>query len=112
MCAGQAIAGVAFGAAFTASLRLVFPLAPEHERAAVVAALYTVSYLAFGIPIVIAGQLTAPLGVVPTVSLYAAVTVILAAASLFAQFRLARSPSRVAQAGFPLGTGIEERRGG
>jgi predicted MFS family arabinose efflux permease len=50
MCAGQAIAGVAFGAAFTASLRLVFPLAPEHERAAVVAALYMVSYLAFGIP--------------------------------------------------------------
>lgn len=102
MCAGQAVAGVAFGAAFTASLRLVFPRAPEHERAAVVAALYLVSYLAFGIPIVIAGQLTAPLGVVPTVSLYAAVTVVLAVISLIAQFRLAFDPG--SRAPLPDGT--------
>jgi hypothetical protein len=36
MFVGQAIAGVAFGAAFTAALRLIFPLAAADERAGVV----------------------------------------------------------------------------
>ena len=67
MFVGQAIAGVGFGASFTAALRLIFPLAPPHQRAGVVAVIYIVSYVAFGVPIVIAGLLTEPLGVVPTV---------------------------------------------
>ena len=55
MIVGQVIAGVGFGAAFTAALRLILPLAAEHQRAGVVAAIYVVSYVAFGVPIVIAG---------------------------------------------------------
>jgi MFS family permease len=95
MIIGQAIAGVGFGASFTASLRLIFPLAAPHQRAGVVAGIYLVSYIAFGVPIVIAGELTGPLGEVPTVSSYTALTVLLALISLIAQIRIKRSARSV-----------------
>ncbi|TCC57789.1 MFS transporter [Kribbella pittospori] len=90
MIIGQAIAGIGFGAAFTAALQLIFPLAAPHQRAGVVAAIYLVSYLALGIPVVIAGQLSGPIGEVPAVTSYTAVTVVLAFVSLIAQLRLKR----------------------
>lgn len=90
MMIGQAIAGVGFGASFTAALRLVFPLAAPHQRAGVVSGIYLVSYVALGVPIVIAGELTGPLGVVPAVAWYTALTLLLALISLVAQIRLQR----------------------
>ena len=90
MIIGQAIAGVGFGASFTAALRLIFPLAAAHQRAGVVAAIYVVSYLAFGLPIVIEGQLVEPLGEIPAVVCYTALAVLLALTSLIAQSRLSR----------------------
>jgi MFS family permease len=92
MIAGQALAGVGFGACFTASLVLIFPLAPAHQRAAVIAVIYIIAYVAFGVPVVIAGQLSDTLGLVPTVLWYSAVTVFLALFSLAAQRRLTRKP--------------------
>lgn len=90
MLIGQAIAGVGFGACFAATLRLVLPLAATHQRAAVAATIFLVSYLAFGAPVVVAGRLTGSFGVVPTVLWYSAVSALLALVSLRAQFRLAR----------------------
>ena len=90
MISGQAIAGVGFGASFTASLRLIFPLAAANQRAGVVAVIYIISYVALGVPIVIAGELAGPLGLVPTVFWYSAVTVLLALVSLGAQLKLGR----------------------
>jgi MFS family permease len=85
MIVGQVIAGVGFGAAFSASLRLIFPLAAAHQRAGIVAGIYVVAYVAFGLPVVVAGRLAAPLGLVPTVAWYGAVTVLLALVGLVAQ---------------------------
>ena len=90
MIIGQAIAGVGFGASFTAALRLIFPLAATHQRAGVVGGIYLVSYVAFGVPVVVAGQLASPFGQVPTVFWYTTVTVLLALVSLRAQMRLGR----------------------
>jgi MFS family permease len=90
MFVGQAIAGLGFGAAFTAALGLIIPLVAAHQRAAVVAGIYVVSYVGLGVPVVIAGQLTGVLGVVATVGWYSAVVVILALVSLGAQRRLER----------------------
>ncbi|MFD6194372.1 MFS transporter [Streptomyces sp. NPDC060275] len=90
MITGQAIAGVGFGASFTAALRLIFPLAEPYQRAGVVAAIYLVSYLAFGLPIVVEGQLVEPLGEIPAVVCYTTLTIILAFISLVAQARLKR----------------------
>jgi MFS family permease len=90
MFAGQAVAGLAFGAAFTAALGLVIPLVAAHQRAGVVAGIYVVSYLGLGVPVVLAGQLTDVLGVVPTVGWYSAVVIFLALLSLLAQEHLKR----------------------
>ncbi|GAA4563854.1 MFS transporter [Micromonospora coerulea] len=90
MIIGQAIAGVGFGASFTAALRLIFVLAAAHQRAGVVGGIYVVSYVAFGVPIVIEGQLAGPLGEVPAVVCYTALTVLLALISLVAQIRIKR----------------------
>jgi MFS family permease len=92
MMVGQAIAGIGFGASFTAALRLIFPLAAANQRAGVVSVIYIVSYIAFGVPIVIAGQLAGSVGLVATVYGYSAVTVLLAVISLWAQMRLGRVP--------------------
>jgi hypothetical protein len=108
MIIGQAIAGVGFGASFTASLRLIFPLAAAHQRAGVVAGIYLVSYIAFGVPIVIAGQLAGTLGEVSTVTWYSALTVLLALVSLIAQIRIERNP----RSGIELARGSDPRTSG
>lgn len=90
MIIGQAIAGVAFGASFTAALQLLIPLVLPQQRAGVIAAVYVVSYTAFGLPIVIEGQLVAPLGEIPAVVFYTSLTILLALISLIAQARIAR----------------------
>jgi predicted MFS family arabinose efflux permease len=91
MFIGQAIAGLGFGAAFTAALGLIVPLVAAHQRAGVVAGIYVVSYVGLGVPVVAAGQLTEPLGVVPMVGWYSAVVVLLSLFSLGAQQRLKRN---------------------
>jgi MFS family permease len=90
MIAGLAVAGGGFGACFTASLLLIFPLAPAHRRAGVVAVIYLIAYLAFGAPIVIAGQVAGSVGLESTVLWYSTVTVLVALVSLGAQLLLAR----------------------
>ncbi len=90
MIAGQAIAGIGFGSAFTAALQLLIPLVGPDERAAIVAAVYVAAYTAFGLPIVVEGQLVAPLGEVPAVVGYTVLTILLALVSLVARTRLAR----------------------
>jgi MFS family permease len=94
MFIGQAVAGVAFGASFTAALSLIFPLAAAHQRAGLVAGIYIVSYTGFGVPVVIAGQLTDILGEVPTITWYTALTILLALISLIGQIRIKHSARR------------------
>jgi MFS family permease len=89
MFLGQAVAGVAFGASFTAALKLILPHAAPAERAGVVAGIYVVSYTAFGLPIIVEGQLVGVIGETPAVVGYAVLTIALAVISLVAQ-RVAR----------------------
>jgi MFS family permease len=56
------IAGSGFGSAFLGALRSVSQLAEPHERAALLSAIFVVSYLAFSIPALIAGVLTNSVG--------------------------------------------------
>jgi predicted MFS family arabinose efflux permease len=87
MFLGQAVAGVAFGASFTAALRLILPQAAPAERAGVVAGIYVVSYTAFGLPIIVEGGVAGAVGQVPAVVGYALLTIALAVVSLIAQQR-------------------------
>src|SRR5207302_9168923 len=57
--AGTAIAGIGFGGGFQGAIRTVAPLAAPHERAGVLSIIYLASYLALGLPAILAGALVA-----------------------------------------------------
>ncbi|MCW2757318.1 MAG: transporter [Nocardioidaceae bacterium] len=80
--AGTMVAGVGFGAGFQGSIRTVVPLAQPHERAGVLSILYSVSYVAMGVPAVVAGFLVVHGGgLVPTALEYGGTTMVLALAA-------------------------------
>lgn len=54
---GTAVGGVGFGAGFQGAIRTVLPLAAPHERSGVLSTLWVVSYLALGLPSIVAGYL-------------------------------------------------------
>lgn len=69
---GAVLGGTGFGASFGGQVRLIAPHVEPHQRAGVFSGIYTVAYLAFGLPVIIAGQLVPILGPVPTFQWYAA----------------------------------------
>lgn len=74
--------GVAFGTIFAGVLRHVLPLAPPQERAALLAAYFVLSYLAFSLPALLAGLLVPGLGLALTAYVYGAAVILLALLSL------------------------------
>ncbi|MEW1959641.1 MFS transporter [Kineococcus sp. NPDC059986] len=92
--AGAVLSGVGFGAGFQGALRAVLGTAPAHERAGVLAAVYVVSYLAFGLPAVVAGFLAPHLGLRPVVDGYAALVVVAGVAGLVVSVRAGRRTPR------------------
>jgi MFS family permease len=54
---GSAVGGVGFGAGFQGAIRTVLPLAAPHERSGVLSTIWVVSYLALGLPAIVAGFL-------------------------------------------------------
>lgn len=92
------VAGAGFGAAFQGALRTVVTAAQPHERAGVISVLFVISYLAFGIPAVLAGVLVVATGdILTTLYIYGSVVMVLAA--LAGAGLLRRSVRTVAAAG-------------
>ncbi|MBG6094415.1 MFS transporter [Nocardioides luteus] len=81
------VAGTGFGTAFFGILRTIMPLLPAHERAEVFAVIFIVSYLAFGIPAVVAGLLTPEIGLATTTYGYGAVVVVLSSVAGLLRWR-------------------------
>lgn len=80
---GAIVAGVGFGSGFQGAIRTVVPFAQAHERAGVLAVLYVVSYLALGLPAVVAGFLVVHNGsIVTTAREYGIAVIVLAALAL------------------------------
>jgi len=78
------IAGSGFGAGFLGALRSVVPLALPHERAGLMSAFYVLSYLAFCLPSLLAGNLIRRFGLIVTTDGYGAVLILLALGALVA----------------------------
>ncbi|GAA1997209.1 MFS transporter [Microbacterium ulmi] len=76
--AAVVVAGSGFGTAFFGVVRSLAPHIPADQRADVFAVLFLVSYVAFGLPAVIAGVLVQIVGLGPVVYGYGAVVVVLA----------------------------------
>jgi MFS family permease len=87
---GGAVGGFGFGATFSGALRSLAPLAEAHERGGMLSAMYVVSYLAFGVPAIVAGRLVATLGLMPVVVGFGGVVLAGAALALVMQVRFAR----------------------
>ena len=79
------IAGFGFGGGFMGSVRSIVGLALPHERAGLMSAFYVLSYLAFCVPALVAGNLSREFGLVVTTDGYAAVLILLALGALGGQ---------------------------
>ncbi|EJM58118.1 arabinose efflux permease family protein [Pseudomonas sp. GM49] len=79
---GTLVAGCGFGSGFLGTLRSLVPLALPHERAGLVSAYYALSYLAFCLPSLLAGNLSRTLGLVATIDGYGTVLILLALGAL------------------------------
>lgn len=84
---GTLVAGSGFGAGFLGALRSVVPLALPHERAGLMSAFYVLSYLAFCLPSLLAGNLTRTFGLIATTDGYGTVLIMLALGALLALVR-------------------------
>lgn len=83
------VGGVGFGAGFQAALRLVLAEAPVDARAGVLSSVYVASYLAFGVPSVLAGVFVPVDGLDAVLSAYGAFVVLAAVVAAVLQ-RVAR----------------------
>jgi MFS family permease len=89
--AGMVIAGAGFGGGFQGAVRSVIPLAAPHQRAGVLSLVYVVSYLAMGLPAVMAGYFVVNVGgVVSTAKEYAVGVMVLAALAALGAIRPSR----------------------
>ena len=80
--AGSIVAGLGFGAAFNGTLRSLVPLAEAHERAALMATFFVLSYLAFSVPAIVAGLFVGQVGLQAASVGYGALLVMLGVAAL------------------------------
>ncbi len=76
--AGLAVTGIGFGAAFVAALGSVAPFASAAQRAELFAALFVLSYGAFGGSAIVAGLAVPSFGLRPTATVYGAVVIAVA----------------------------------
>ncbi|WP_160106421.1 MFS transporter [Pseudomonas izuensis] len=84
---GTLVAGCGFGSGFLGAVRSLVPLALPHERAGLMSAYYTLSYLAFCLPSLLAGNLARTFGLVATIDGYCGVLIILSLSALFSLLR-------------------------
>jgi MFS family permease len=76
------VAGGGFGTGFLGSLRSVSQLAEPHERAALLSAVFVVSYLAFSLPALVAGLVTTHIGLRDTSFGYGGFVAVVAVSTL------------------------------
>lgn len=84
---GTLVAGCGFGSGFLGAVRSLVPLALPHERAGLMSAYYALSYLAFCLPSLLAGNLARTFGLVGTTDGYCAVLIVLSLSALFMMMR-------------------------
>jgi MFS family permease len=93
--AGTAIAGVGFGGGFQGAIRTIAPLAAPHERAGVLSIIYLASYLALGLPAILAGVLVVHgSGILSTSREYGATIMLLAALAMLGLIVQRHGPRR------------------
>ncbi|MFE4082454.1 MFS transporter [Paenarthrobacter sp. YIM B13468] len=90
---GAVLGGIGFGGSFGGQIRLIAPHIQPHQRAGVFASIYAAAYLAFSVPVIIAGQLAPVWGLVPTLLAYGVTLAAFAAVGVVIQAALLKSES-------------------
>jgi predicted MFS family arabinose efflux permease len=90
--AGTAVAGFGVGTGLTGAFRLAVAHAPADDRAGLVTAIYVISYLASGAPVVIGGVAATRYGLHDTALVYSLAVAALAAAAVGMLLSHARQP--------------------
>jgi predicted MFS family arabinose efflux permease len=91
---GTAVAGLGFGPAFMGAYRATVAAAKLHDRAGLITAIYIVSYLATGIPAMLAGIATAHYGLHRTALVYSVAVAVLAAVAVSRLLARETAPGR------------------
>jgi hypothetical protein len=78
---GAAVAGAGVGAGNLGAYRTLTALVPAHHRAGTIAAIFTIGYLAFSVPVLVAGVGTMHFGLHRTALVYCAALAALSAAA-------------------------------
>jgi MFS family permease len=92
------VTGAAFGMAFAGALGTVLPTAGARERSGLISAVYIVSYIAFGVPAIVAGVIAGAAGVLPTAVAYGLIVMAIAVVGLAVQLRRRPAAAREAAA--------------
>src|SRR6267154_1146049 len=87
LVAGAVIAGLGLGASLSGSLSALLPTAEAHQRAGLLATFYVLSYLALGLPAMVAGASVPLIGLDTVAYVYGAVVIVLAIISMIASLR-------------------------
>jgi MFS family permease len=95
---GTAIAGLGFGGCFQGAIRTIAPLAEPHERAGVLSNIYLASYVALGLPAILAGVLVADGNSILSMSREYSATIMLLAALAMLGLIVQRHRARPGQA--------------
>lgn len=90
---GIVVAGIGFGAGFQGAMRTVMPLAEEGERAALLATVYVISYLATSLPAIAAGLLSSLWGIELTAIVIGGFVMVLATLALAGILRSSKAAS-------------------
>jgi MFS family permease len=96
--AGTVIAGLGFGPAFMGAYRATVSAAESHDRTGLITATYIVSYLATGIPAVLAGIATSQYGLRTTALVYSLAVAVLAAVAISRLLARQTAPGRAQHA--------------
>ena len=91
---GTAIAGLGFGPAFMGAYRATVAAATSDDRTGLITAIYIVSYLATGIPAVLAGVATSHYGLRNTALVYSVAAAVLAAVAVSRLLARQTAPGR------------------
>jgi len=94
---GTGLAGAGFGPAFLGAYRTVVALAAPADRAGLIAAIFTVSYLSMGLPALIAGITATQAGLHSTALVYSAAVAGLAALAAATFLPRRRTPASTPQ---------------
>lgn len=88
--AGTSVAGLGFGPVFMGTFRTLSALASPAGRAGLIASIYIVSYLAFGLPAIAAGFASAAIGLRATTYIYGIVVAAMIAVAAVGLLTVAR----------------------